>query len=142
MVDAALANATPTLEQKEESEAALDKKIQGMVIKHEADLIADRKTYSGGNSADRVGAGTGISIEENVIGVKEISVVTGEAAILEATGTIDDTNVTFTFTQEPSTVSVNGGAYRKTKGWEWDEGTLTATLDFPVGTGGDIFGNI
>ena len=65
------------------------------------------------------------------------------AGFLEATGTIDDTNVDFTFTQLPAIIVINGGEYRQTGGsitWTWNAGTLTATLSSPVGTGGSIYG--
>lgn len=63
--------------------------------------------------------------------------------LLDATGTIDDSNVEFTFTQEPSIININGALYPKETGiynWTWDGGTLTATLAVAVGTGGFIVG--
>lgn len=66
--------------------------------------------------------------------------------ILPATGTVDDSNTAFTFTQKPSIIVMNGLSYRdeSTVGgvtaWTWNAGTLTATLFSPVGTGGDIYG--
>lgn len=64
-------------------------------------------------------------------------------AILTATGTINDTNTQFTFTQLPSVLIINGGTYKQAGGsitWAWDAGTLTATLSTPVGSLGSIFG--
>ena len=66
-------------------------------------------------------------------------------SVLTATGTIDDSNVSFTFTSEPSVLIINGGTYRQTGGaitWSWVEATLTATLSSPVGTSGSLFGLI
>lgn len=66
-------------------------------------------------------------------------------SILAATGTIDDSNMDFTFTQLPSVLIINGGTYKQTDGsitWTWDAGTLTATLSTPVGSNGSIFGLI
>lgn len=63
-----------------------------------------------------------------------------QTTILAATGTVDDSNLDFTFTTEPLLIVINGASYRKGHGWSWSVGT--ATLDFPVGTGGDIYGLI
>lgn len=60
--------------------------------------------------------------------------------ILEATGSVDDSNLAFTFTEKPKLICINGAFYRENHGWTW--ATLTATLTLPVGTGGDIFGII
>lgn len=65
----------------------------------------------------------------------------GSFTILTATGTIDDSNVTFTFTSEPSLVNVNGAFYKQTGGAiTWTYGGGTVTLSSPVGTGGSIYG--
>ena len=64
-----------------------------------------------------------------------------ETKTLEATGDVDDSNVTFTFTEEPIYIIINGLMYPKETGvynWTWD--TLTATLAIPVGSGGFIKG--
>lgn len=68
-----------------------------------------------------------------------VAVATG-ITILPATGTIDDSNVDFVFTTKPTEVVVNGISYTENNGWTWNSGTLTATLTFPVGTGGKIYG--
>lgn len=60
--------------------------------------------------------------------------------ILVATGTVDDSNTAFTFVSLPQIIVVNGNSYRQNHGWSWNSGTLTATLDSAVGTGGDIYG--
>lgn len=62
----------------------------------------------------------------------------GALTKLAATGTVDDSNTEFTFTQKPLIVIVNGASYSENNGWSWSG--LTATLDNPVGTGGDIYG--
>lgn len=62
----------------------------------------------------------------------------GGTTILETVSTIDDSNLTFIFTEEPKIIYVNGIAYRKNHGWTWL--VLTATLSTPVGSGGEIFG--
>lgn len=61
--------------------------------------------------------------------------------ILEKTsGDIDDINTSFTFSKEPTEIIINGVSYRKNHGWTWS--VLTATLTYPVGIGGDIYGRI
>lgn len=57
-------------------------------------------------------------------------------SVLSATGTVNGTNTTFTFTTEPSYIVSDGVAYRKTSKnntvyWTWDSNTLTATLTIP-----------
>ena len=62
------------------------------------------------------------------------------------TGTIDDSNTAFVFTKEPTLISINGSLYSNastvggTVVWTWSGST--ATLAFPVGTGGDVYGVI
>ena len=88
---------------------------------------------------DTVEAGSNIYIS-HVNGVKVISSTGGLGAPVEPTsGTIDNSNKVFTFLVKPTLVNVNGIFYREGKGWSWTAGTLTVTLDNPVGTGGDIF---
>lgn len=65
-------------------------------------------------------------------------VASGGITILTATGTIDDTNTTFTFVSKPVEIVINGSSYIENGGWTWSG--LTATLDFPVGDGGKIYG--
>lgn len=62
----------------------------------------------------------------------------GALSVLTATGDVDDSNTTFTFASEPTLVIVNGATYRDGHGVTIS--TTTATLDNPVGTGGDIYG--
>lgn len=64
---------------------------------------------------------------------------TGSGMIeLPATGTVDNSNKTFTFTEEPLVIVINGATYKKGAGWSWS--VLTATLDNAVGVGGSIYG--
>lgn len=58
--------------------------------------------------------------------------------LMVATGTVDNSNTAFTFASQPTLIVVNGASYRVGHGWSWS--VLTATLDAPVGTGGDIYG--
>lgn len=57
--------------------------------------------------------------------------------IVEAIGDIDDENLFFEFETKPTIININGANYRENHGWTWDG---IATLAFPVGTGGDIYG--
>ncbi len=52
------------------------------------------------------------------------------------TGTVDDSNTTFTVTSEPKYVVINGAQYFAGAGYTYLAGTIT--LDNPVGTGGFI----
>jgi uncharacterized protein (DUF2267 family) len=58
--------------------------------------------------------------------------------ILTTASTIDAQNLAFVFDKKPQIIYVNGAGYRENKGWSWS--AKTATLDNPVGTGGDIYG--
>lgn len=85
-------------------------------------------------------AGSGITLTyANANGRNDITVSasTQPLSILAATGTVDDSNKTFTFASTPSVVVVNGAAYRHGHGVTIS--TTTATLDNPVGSGGDIY---
>lgn len=57
-------------------------------------------------------------------------------AVVVPTGTVDDSNVTFLFPSTPMLVVINGKTNRTGHGWS---GTATVTLDYPPGTGGDVF---
>lgn len=67
----------------------------------------------------------------------------GALTFLTATGTVDDSNKTFTFLSLPGVIVINGTSYQQTGGaitWTWNAGILTATLSSAVGAGGSIFG--
>ena len=87
-------------------------------------------------------AGTGISLSYAIAnGRNDITIsATGTVALtpITMTGTINDTNTSFTASSTPTIVIVNGTAYRHGKGVTIS-GT-SVTLDNPVGTGGDIYG--
>ena len=70
-----------------------------------------------------------------------LSVVGGGGfTIKAASGTIDDSNVVFTFASAPSLLVINGGIYQSTGGTYTWTGTTTVTLNDTIGTGGSIFG--
>lgn len=71
-------------------------------------------------------------------GVVTLTASGGSLSVLAATGTINDSNKTFTFASTPTLVVVNGAMYKDGGGVSIV--TTTATLDNVVGTGGSIFG--
>lgn len=85
--------------------------------------------------------GAGITISyAYASGRNDITITaTGSASLtpITVTGTINDSNVTFTAASTPNLVMVNGAAYRSGHGVTI-VGTAI-TLDNPVGTGGDIY---
>ena len=90
-------------------------------------------------------AGIGVTLTHVVTGGRNDVVINASAStsVLTATGTIDDSNVAFTFISEPAILIINGASYRQTGGaitWTWDSGTLTATLSSPIGSSGSLFG--
>ena len=85
--------------------------------------------------------GTGVSsVVRNPNGTVDVTITGagGALSVLVATGTIDDSNVIFTFVSAPTIVVVNGASYIDGHGVSI-VGT-TATLNSPVGTGGHIYG--
>lgn len=87
-------------------------------------------------------AGSGVTLSYNRSnGRNDVTINSSGAGgftVLPATGTVDDSNTTFTFASAPTLVVVNGTAYRHGKGVTIS-GT-TATLDYPAGVGGDVYG--
>jgi hypothetical protein len=86
-------------------------------------------------------AGAGVSAARNAEGVVVVTISGGASSsltVIDATGTIDDSNTSFTFDSEPTLVNVNGAFY-KHGGGVTISGT-SVTTDFPVGTGGAIYG--
>lgn len=61
----------------------------------------------------------------------------GGLSILAVTGTVDDSNTSFTTPSTAQVVVVNGASYRNGKGVTIS--STNVTLDNPVGTGGDIY---
>lgn len=89
---------------------------------------------------DIVLAGNGVTIV-NSGGKKIINATPAALGIIAVSGTIDDTNVTFTAATQPTLLNINGSFYQKTGGtftWTYVAGTIT--LNNAVGTGGSIFG--
>lgn len=86
-------------------------------------------------------AGSGIRVTgEGEVIISAVSTGGGFAEVT-ITGTINDSNVTFTSATEPTYLVMNGAWYKQTGGaitWTYSGGTIT--LSSPVGTGGSIFG--
>lgn len=93
-----------------------------------------------GQVETRLKAGTNITITTDSTGAKVINSTAsgGSYSILTATGTIDDTNLDFTFASKPTEIVINHQSYIENDGWTW--AVLTATLSNPVGSGGSIYG--
>ncbi len=87
-------------------------------------------------------AGSNITLTTSATtGITTVAASSGAITFLSATGTIDDSNVTFTFASLPIALIINGGLYQQSGGsitWSYLAGTVT--LSSPVGTGGSIVG--
>lgn len=113
-----------------------------LISKGELAEFLRRGGFRGGG--DTVVAGSGISIDVNENGQKEISTTgSGSFSILTVvTGNIDDTDTVFTFASAPTLVVVNGSTYRNgssAMGGTVSISGVTVTLPNPVGTGGDLY---
>ena len=120
----------PARASKEQVEGIAEPIIRSLITK------ARKGWFGGGGGGDNVRAGSGIALTTNNIGAKVIS-ATGGFSIITVTGTVDDSNTSFTAASEPSVVMVNGQGLRNTKGVTISGTSIT--LDSPVGTGGDIY---
>ncbi len=102
----------------------------------------NKMNHGGG---DKVVAGNNITITRNSDGTVTIaSTATGGGSgvsIITVSGTVNNSNTSFTASSEPSLLVINGEIYKPTGGeitWSYSGGTIT--LSEPVGTGGSIFG--
>lgn len=122
--------------------------IEGLdnIIASLRNQIANGKGGYVHGGGDTVRAGSNITLTRNTDGTVTIAAASGGITILPATGTVNDVNLAFVFTEKPTQIVINGLSYREasTSGgvavWTWNAGLLTATLQFPVGAGGDIYG--
>jgi hypothetical protein len=82
--------------------------------------------------------GSGVSsVVRNPDGTVDVTINGGGGASFETpVGTVDDANVTFTVSNDPIYIVVNGAQYFSGAGYSYAGGTIT--LDNPVGTGGFI----
>lgn len=99
-----------------------------------------RQGYLHGGGVPSLSAGSNITLTPKTDGGFTISAAAGGFTFLTATGARDNSNTAFTFTQKPTYIIVNGQWIRENFGWTWNAGSLTATLEGPVGKTGDIFG--
>lgn len=101
--------------------------------------VATKNNWRGGG--DTVVAGTGVTITNTVNGNKKITATATGLSIITVSGTINDSNMTFTAAVLPTLLNINGAFYKQTGGaitWTYAVGTIT--LSSPIGTGGSIFG--
>lgn len=112
--------------------AQIDNKLQGIVIPEPDPSIKEdiEKLWDAIENLEKKNLGG----RQTLVGINPYQPTT----ILAASGTIDDSNTTFTFAQKPTLVVVNGVSYREDKGWTYTSGNVV--LDSAVGTGGDIYG--
>lgn len=65
----------------------------------------------------------------------------GSFGIINVTGTVNDSNTSFTAATLPTLLNINGAFYQQTGGAiTWSYSGTTITLSSPVGTGGQIYG--
>lgn len=55
----------------------------------------------------------------------------GGVTILTATGSVNGSNLDFIFSEKPDFIVNDGITLRENKGWSWNSGTSTATMDNP-----------
>jgi len=114
----------------EERDKEVNDNLWGKMQKLIYDEINKVKKFSGGGYAgDRVKAGSGVSISQNSIGQKVISVTAGGANIETPTGDVDGVNDTFTVTATPAWIVADGITYYEDAGYT-RSGT-TITMDIP-----------
>lgn len=98
--------------------------------------------YLHGSGIPSLAAGTNITLTPDGNGGYIVSSTGGSgSSVITVTGTIDDSNTSFSAVTEPTQLVINGGLYRKTGGSiTWTYVGTTITLSIPVGTGGSIYG--
>lgn len=133
------------IEEIEKNIKNIELRPSGAVGARGIQLFVDGAKKGQVNSVNLI-AGSGISLTfAHAFGRNDITISAtgGSFSILTATGTVDDSNVDFTFVSKPTLIIINGAAYPETGGaitWSWNVGTLTATLSSPVGSSGNIYG--
>ncbi len=83
------------------------------------------------------------SVTRSKDGVVTVTVGGGSGTLspIAVTGTIDDSNVTFTVASTPTFLVINGSIYQSTGGnITWSLSSSTLTLSSPVGSSGSIYG--
>ena len=110
--------------------------LENMLASMRAEVSRAQKTANEANTK-------ATQVAETAMGAMNLAQLGGGGSgggfnILTATGTIDDSNTTFTFTRPPIAVVVNGAIY--VNGIGVTISGTTVTTDFAVGTGGTIYG--
>lgn len=143
---------SPVIDQEQLASSIIAQILNGKMLKKEhvaglqqeidayrSQFARDKGYVHGGG--DTVVAGSGVTIVPNANGTKTISASGGGGGglgYLAATGAVDNSNTTFTFATTPTLVIVNGTAYRDGHGVTITG--ITAVLDNPANTGGDVYG--
>lgn len=105
---------------------------KGVTLRDEGSSVGDF------NILNFIGSGVSVANAGNGVASITISSGGGSLAVLAATGTVDDSNLTFTFASTPTVVVVNGAVYAD--GYGVTIIGLSAVINNPVGTGGFIYG--
>jgi hypothetical protein len=98
-----------------------------------------------GSGVSQIIAGTGISVSP-VGGTGNVTITAsgggGSGSRMEIpTGIVNDSNVSFAFTNLPVILVINGLTYRQSGGmYNWTVSGKTITLNNPIGVSGSIFG--
>lgn len=124
-----------------ESVKGLDKKFTETHSKISTEVEQYGKNTWKRGGGDTVTAGTNVTITTDASGKKVINALGAALAVMPVTGTVDDSNKTFSAATQPTLLNINGAFYLKTGGaYTWTYVGTTITLNQPVGTGGSIFG--
>lgn len=119
----------------------LDTKFIELHSKMSAEVEQYGKNTLKRGGGDTVAAGTNVTISTNGNGQKVINAVGAALAVITVTGTVDDSNKTFTAATKPTLLNINGAFYLPTGGsYTWTYVGTTITLNAAVGVGGSIFG--
>ena len=84
---------------------------------------------------------TGATVSQSADGTTTVAISSSGLSPIAVTGTINDSNVTFTAASTPTLLIINGAMYTQTGGAiTWSIAGTTITLSSPVGSGGSILG--
>lgn len=141
---------SPVIDHSQIASAVIAQILDGKLLKKEhitgldQEIASYRAQFANGKGyvhggGDTIVAGTGVTITPNPNGTKTVSApASGGLNFLAATGTVDNSNKTFTFASMPTLVIVNGATYRNGNGVTITD--TAAVLDNPPGNGGDVYG--
>lgn len=91
-----------------------------------------------GTSPNTIGGSVDVTFDPatKILAVEGIPVITGPVS--PTSGTIDGTNILFSFTEKPTLIVSDAVTYREDKGWSWDSGLLTVVMS--IAPEYDIYG--